>query len=382
MRKELTSILGGLFLLGLTACGHKEPEVPPVMVTQGVVEKVPEVLPPEPRALVHKVGLLLPLSGEHADLGKALQEAAELALFEAGDASVELMPQDTAQGARAAAERALHEGAELLIGPVFAAEVREIKPLLAQHHVNLLCFSTDQSVAGQGVYVLGFLPDQQIERVTRFAGERGLKKIAALTPEGAYGQVVNQTLKRLSAKGEIELLGITPYTRGDILEGNPGNDQILEAVEDYKARGLQALLVPEGGENLYNIARILKSQGGPILLGSGQWDSSETLQVFELMGSFFASPDPQEREHFEDRFRKAYGGVPPRIASLAYDATALAVALAPHGYAAPHLTFAQGFSGADGLFRLTSPGLNERGLAVVEVSPMGFQTLSPAPLSF
>ena len=75
--------------------------------------------------------------------------------------------------------------------------------------------------------------------------------------------------------------------------------------------------------------------------------------------------------------------IPPlRLASLAYDGTALALALVDKGFSHENLTVSQGFSGTEGLFRLTSQGLNDRGLAVIEVSPSGFRPLSPAPQTF
>jgi ABC-type branched-subunit amino acid transport system substrate-binding protein len=312
-------------------------------------------------------------------------QAAEMALFETGSSSVTLLPQDTAQGgAHKAALKALDAGAELLVGPLFAAEVEAIKPLLHTRHVNLISFSTDQSVASPHTFVLGFLPSQQIERITQFAKEKGLTRIAALTPEGQYGQLINQTLRKLHVKGDIQLLGIIPYTKGDILEGNPGNIRILEDIELYKTKGMEALLIPEGGENLAYLMAIVKPQLPFQLLGSGQWDTAETFRnaSLGLEGGLFPSTTSQERQSFEARYREAYGQEPPRIATLAFDAIALAVSLADKGYTAQHLTFFEGFSGMDGLFRLTPQGLNERGLAVLEVTPSGFKTVSPAPETF
>ena len=78
--------------------------------------------------------------------------------------------------------------------------------------------------------------------------------------------------------------------------------------------------------------------------------------------------------------------MPPRLASLAYDATLIAARLAetdaPNPYSEAMLTNPNGFLGADGLFRLTSEGVVERGLAVLELSRNGVRVIDPAPLSF
>lgn len=397
MARVLNFLIWGVLLIGLTSCSKRQPpeittiphSTSPVPIEAPLsplpMEKQKAIPVPAPTGpLSHKIGVLLPLTGPHENLGKGMLQAAEMALFETGTSSVTLLPQDTAQGAHQAALKALDEGAELLLGPIFATEVEAVKPLLHARKVNLISFSTDQNMAGDRTFILGFLPSQQIERVTRFAKEKGLTKIAAFTPDDPYGRLIDQTLKQLDSQGDIQLLGITHYTKGDLLEGNPGNVRLLEEVALYKTKGLDALVIPEGGENLTHLMVLLKPQLPLKILGSGQWDTPETLQQapIGLEGALFASTTPQERQNFEARFQKAYGSIPPRIATLAFDAIALAASLADRGYSIENLTFAEGFSGTDGLFRLTPQGLNERGLAVLEVTSSGFTPLSPAPQSF
>jgi len=390
MTRVLSFLMWGILCIGLTSCGEKQP---PEIKVQQLPSVQEQPLPPLPKKAAkpaastpsgHKVGLLLPLSGPYENLGKGMLQAAEMALFETGSTSLTLLPQDTAKGAHQAALNALDEGAELLLGPLFSTEVEAIKPLLQARKTNLISFSTDQSVAGNGAFILGFLPSQQIERVIRFGKERGLSKIAVLIPDDPYGQVIDRTLRRLESEGEIQLLGITHYTKADLLEGNPGNIRIQEEVESYKTKGVEALVIPEGGENLAHLMLILKPLLPLRLLGSGQWDIPEILQNVPegLEDALFASTASHERQDFEKRFQSAYGYMPPRIASLAFDATALAANLAERNYSIPNLTFSEGFTGVDGLFRLTQKGLNERGLAVFEVSSSGMRTVSPAPQSF
>jgi len=379
----------GLLLIGLTSCGHRrEPEVvapPKTVVTRPLPQAQIPIVPIKKEPVgphTHKVGLLLPLTGPQADLGKGMLQAAEMALFETGSTSISLLPQDTNLGAQRAAQKAVNEGAEIILGPVFAGEVGTVKSTARGRNINVVSFSTDHSVAGQGAYVLGFLPSQQIEVIATYAKEKGLTKVAAFTPEDQYGRLVDQTLKNLAAKGSIQLMGITHYSRSDLLEGNPGNSRIVEEMTAYKAKGIDAVFIPEGGENLSYLMRLLSPLQPFKILGSGQWDSPETRQIPGLEGGIFASTDTIERHNFESRYRQAYGSTPPRLATLSYDATAMAIALVDKGYTSQNLTYSQGFAGIDGLFRFTPQGLNERGLAVLEVNSSGFKTLSPAASTF
>ena len=79
-----------------------------------------------------KVALLLPLSGSLASLGKAMSDAAQMAMFDLADRRFELMPIDdkgTANGSADAAEQAIANGARLILGPLLAPSVRAVAPL-------------------------------------------------------------------------------------------------------------------------------------------------------------------------------------------------------------------------------------------------------------
>ncbi|MGH6980975.1 MAG: penicillin-binding protein activator, partial [Stellaceae bacterium] len=122
------------------------------------------------------------------------------------------------------------------------------------------------------------------------------------------------------------------------------------------------------------------------LLGTGLWDDATLGTEASLLHGWYAAPDPQGRASFVRRFTDAEGHAPPRLATLAYDATALAAVLAknPAGpdYSASSLTNPSGFVGLDGVFRLNQDGLVERGLAVLEVDRGGPRVIDPAPQSF
>jgi hypothetical protein len=154
--------------------------------------------------------------------------------------------------------------------------------------------------------------------------------------------------------------------------------------------GFDALLLPEGGAQLKQIAHQLREAGLDTaqvrLLGSGLWDDPTIAGEPALYGGWFAASPPEPRREFESRFQATYGHAPPRLASLAFDSAALAAVLAKNGGPDPFSQEAilnpSGFTGVDGLFRFTQEGLVQRGLAVLEVQPQGTVVVSPAPANF
>ena len=122
------------------------------------------------------------------------------------------------------------------------------------------------------------------------------------------------------------------------------------------------------------------------LLGTALWDDVALAAEPALIGGWFAAPAPEQWKSFAQRYRALYGGEPPRIASLAYDATALVAVLGRAeggaGFGPEALTNPSGFAGVDGVFRFTPDGKVERGLAVYEMQSGGPVVIDPAPASF
>ena len=121
-----------------------------------------------------KVALLLPLTStsQTEAVANAMKQAAELAVFELNNPNLQLIIKDdagTSEGAQKAAEEAIQEGAELILGPLFAASVRAVGPVAQQAGRPVLAFSNDGQVAGNGVYLLGFMPQQEVRRVANYA---------------------------------------------------------------------------------------------------------------------------------------------------------------------------------------------------------------------
>ena len=340
-----------------------------------------------------KVAVLLPLtaSGSTPAVAKALKQAAELALFDFDNPNVTLIPKDTKgspEGARLAAESALQDGAELIIGPLFAQEVAGAASVARQGGVPMIAFSSDEKVAGGGVYLLSFLAGRDVPRIVSFALSRGKRNFAELIPQSAYGRIAETAFARAisAGGGQAPVRATFPPDDSSAMLGPVR--QVANAIKS--AQAVDALFLPAGREELPALAPHLASSGlssrSVQFIGTGQWDYPHIGGDRALLGGWYPAPDPKGWSDFVERYSKTYGVAPPRIASLAYDAVSLAVSLSPNPpgqrYTTSQLTRPSGFSGVDGLFRLLSDGTSERGLAILEVREGGPQVIDPAPSSF
>jgi branched-chain amino acid transport system substrate-binding protein len=359
-------------------------ETPPVTVVPIPANGAPGAQAPSGQHV--EVGLLLPLSGPSGALGRSLLEAAQMALFDTGGDQLELLVRDSG-GTPAAAATAAHSvidaGAKLILGPLLASEVEAVKPIAQAANVPLVAFSTATQLAGNGTWLLAFDPRQEIQRVVSFAHAHGRNRFAALAPASAYGDIAVAALKNAAQISGAELGPIERY--------DPNAASLAATVQAFSGAGnFDAVLLPEGGARLKGLAPLLPYYGVDPdqvkFLGTGLWADQTVITEPALEGGWYAAPAPQVRQDFEKRFAVLYKHAPPLLATLGYDATALAAVLArqPNGadFSAAALTSPNGFSGLNGIFRLLPDGITERGLAVLEVHRTGATVVDPAPQTF
>jgi branched-chain amino acid transport system substrate-binding protein len=335
-----------------------------------------------------KVGLILPLSaGGNAGLaGQAMRNAAEMALAEFNQPNIQLLVQDdagNADTARAAAQQSLDQGAQIILGPLFAHSVNVVGQVTRPRNIPMIAFSTDANVASSGVYLLSFLPESDVERIVQYASSTGKRSFAALVPDNPYGTVVEAAFRQDVARHGGQIVALEHYPHD-----NAGMAAPVRAVAQAAARA-DALFIPDGGDAVPAVVQMLGVNSKKIqLLGTGLWDDPRIYAVPALDGGWYAAPDAAGYRAFTGRYRARYHQDPVRTATLAYDAVALVAALVktqpdPMVRFSPQmLTNPSGFTGIDGLFRFLPNGTNQRGLAVLRVSSSGPQTVSPPPRSF
>lgn len=340
-----------------------------------------------------KIAVLLPLAGvgPSAAVAKSLKQAGEMALFERDNPNVRLMVKDdggTPEGARAAAEQAVRDGAEIILGPLFARSVTAAAPVAQKANIPVLAFSNDTRVAGNGVYLMSFLPGPEIERIVGYAASRGKRRFAALIPADAYGDTIEPAFRTAVSQNGGTLVHIEryPVSANGMMEPVK---RVAEAIRSAELAGaaVDALFLPGGQETIPQLAPLITYHGidprRVQFLGTGAWDYPNVGREQALAGGWYPSPNPRSWQDFSARFAKTFGTTPPRLASLAYDAVGLAVSLssAPSGqrYTAATLTNSQGFNGVDGTVTFSANGLSRRQLAVVEIQQYGNSVIDPAP---
>lgn len=381
--------MGSAALLG--ACAGTQGGPAATAALPGPAGRKPEERPPGPDQTV-KAALLLPLGSsiQLSIVGKALQQAAELALFERNAPELQLLVRDdkgTPEGAAAAATTAIADGAEIILGPLLGTSVAAVAPIARQAQVPVIAFSNDPANAGRGVHLLSFFASAEATRVASYAVGQGRRHIAALISADVLGRDTETAFRHAveAGGGLVAVVERYPAELSGMIEPAQRLMEAIRSSADSEAP-IDALYLPSSGENIATLITTLRHHELDIekikLIVSSGWDTPTALREPRLAGAWLAGPDPGGWREFSARFAKTYNAMPPRVASLAYDAVMVATAFAsrPRGqrYTPSNLMREQGFTGSEGAIRFTPSGLIERSLAVLELQPRGLVRIDPA----
>jgi ABC-type branched-subunit amino acid transport system substrate-binding protein len=370
----------------VAACSTVLPKGPPPPVT-GAVERPTTTAPIQGGIPTDndrdRVALLVPLTGPNAGVGKSIANATQMALLDTGSAKVRITTYDTNGGAAAAANRALADGNKLFLGPLLSEDVKAIEPIADRAHVPIITFSNDSSVAGDGVYLLGYVPSQAIDRVVSYAKSRGVTTFGGLVPNGLYGQRASTAFLRSVEDAGGQVVSLQTYDRSSAA--------VKTAVDRLAKNGpFGAVLIADSGATAAMIAPGVKkaTSADTRLLGTELWNTESAIaSKASLNGAWFASvPDGLYRQ-YAVKYRSRFGAAPYRLSSLGYDAVLLTVRIARDwrpgsDFPESALHDSDGFSGIDGVFRFGRDGIAQRGLEVQEIRDGHTVVVSPAPTSF
>jgi branched-chain amino acid transport system substrate-binding protein len=380
------ALLGGGLTLTLAGCNSGGLEMPNNAGGPAATPAQPANAPPVGETMGTgpvRVGMILPLTqnGAPSPIGASMRNAAQIAINDSGSTSITLMIQDDHSSPDAAAQAAQSElgaGAQLILGPVFANDVRTASAAAKSAGKSMIAFSTDVTVAAPGVYLLSFLIQGYVDRVLQYAVSNGKKSFGILAPQNDYGNVAAQRFQEMAGSVNAQVVVTARYSSGQIATA---------AGQIAAAQGIDAVFIPEQADAMPAVASALgtaniKTQ----FLGTGVWNDPRVLKLPQMQGAWFSAPDNSGFDAFAQRYKAKFNNDPVRLATLAYDAVTLAAALArnggPDSFNQAALTNISGFNGADGVFRFRADGTNERGLAVMEIADDGAKVISPAPRSF
>lgn len=380
-RKALTR---GVFLSGALALAACQP----ISIGGGTSGGGPEI----DTSVPVPVALLVPKSsGSAGTIATSLENAARLAIADLTSVKIDLRVYDTGgstEQAVALAQKAVAEGAQIILGPLFADAANAAGNAVAGQNVNVLSFSNNASIAGGNVFVLGPTFENTANRIMGFAKRQGKTKVLIAHPNNVEGEFGRNAVQQAASRNGLAVASVNgfEFSQTGVVAVVPqikaamdstGADTLVLTSNSAGALPLLAQMLPEAGVSPLNVQ----------YAGLARWDvPAQTLELPGLQNGWFAMPDQGMIQNFQARYTQAYGTAPHQLAGLAYDGIAAIGALVEAGdkkaLTIDALTQGAGFQGVAGAFRLRPNGTNERALSVAMVRDKQVVIIDPAPTKF
>ncbi len=341
-----------------------------------------------------KVALLVPGgSGQASDelLARSLQNAARLAIADLGNTKIDLRVYNTAgqpAQAQAMAQKAVAEGAQIILGPVFAQEANAAGVAVAGQGINVLSFSNNTDIAGNNVFVLGPTFLNSARRLASYAVRNGKSKIMIVHDRNTAGNLGRAAIERgvATAGGSVVAIESYEFSQNGVTQAAPAI-----AARARSTGATAVFLTADTAGALPLVSQLLVDNGltpaAAQFIGLTRWDiPAATLALPGVQGGWFALPDPSLFAQYQSRYQAAFGEAPHPISGLAYDGIAAIGALAKRSSTGAitksDLTQGAGFVGVNGIFRLNVDGTNDRGLAIAQIRNNQMVIIDGAPRSF
>lgn len=327
------------------------------------------------------VGVLLPLSGKAATIGQGMQNAMFMATDDLKNNHLVLKFYDTKsteEGAQEAAKKAIYEGAELILGPLMGEEVESISQIALSADIPVVSFTTSPQVLKKGIYSIGLLQAEQIDRAVSYASSKGRNRLVMLVPNNNSGlNIVKAALQSSNANG-VSLKKVAFY--------NPNTVDFSSTVRQVaEGKDFDTVLVADGGNSLKSIASMFAYNDimypDVLFMGTAAWDgtnlSRETILyhgVYPMVSKGYGN------SYFSDKYKETFGEQPKPVYSFAYDSVLLASVLSTKNKDDLNggITTKGGFIGVNGLFKILPTGQSKHSLEMLEVTKDGPQVVSAA----
>ena len=340
-----------------------------------------------------KIGLLVPLSGDNAEIGKQIIKATRLALKDINSNKIEILPKDTYSNPKKTLSSAIelsNQGINLVIGPVFYENLiylNEVKNL------TFLSFTNKTLGLPKNVISTGINSTSQLNTIKKFIKQNEIKKTIFLIPNLNYDLEIKNGIKQSKIKTfkqyfyEIEPTKLTKQiekiTNYEVRKQNlldeitrleksedPNKEKKIKSLEKKYTIGnvnFDSVVIADFDESLKSvITSLLYTDVSPkkkYFITFNQWFDESLLNETNSQPIYYPSINKKNLEEFEKKFYGQFGENPNHISLLSYDLVGLIYYLSlKNNFKEIHKAFnvKNSFKGKIGIFDIKENKINHR----------------------
>ncbi len=154
-----------------------------------------------------KVGVIVPLSGRHQEIGKSVLNSIRLALSKINNDRIEIFPKDNYSNPEKtlfAARQLESQGVRIVIGPVFHQNLINLEEV---KNLTFLSLSNKTITIPKNVITIGINANSQVNAIVDFIKKENLNKTIVLVPKSNF----ENELRNALVKSKYEFMNIYSY---------------------------------------------------------------------------------------------------------------------------------------------------------------------------
>ena len=296
-----------------------------------------------------KIGLLVPTTGQHSEIGKSIIKSVRLAINKIDNPLIEILPRDTQSNPLITLRKAkeLNEiGVKIIIGPVFNKNLiylDEIKDVIFLSLTNKI-INNPKNIISTGIN-----SESQFNTISKFQKINEIEKTIILIPKENYKEEIEKAIQQSKIKvnkvhyyesdptkltNQIE--EITKYfQRKQNLENEikrleksnkPNKKREIEDLKKLDTLGkvdFDAIIISDFDESLKSITTsLLYTDVSPkdvYFITLNQWFDESLLKETSSQPIYFPSINKENYDYFIKTYHETFNEYPNQLSFLSYD---------------------------------------------------------------
>ena len=296
-----------------------------------------------------KIGVLVPLSGDNASLGKQILNSIRMALIDIKDNDIEIYPKDTRSDPDVTLRSALEfekMGISLVIGPVFHKNLLFLNKV---ESITFLSLTNKTLDLHKNIISSGINSSSQLNTIKKFLEKNDVKKTIFLIPNSNYDLEVKKGIKKSKIKlfkqhnydidptkltKQIEKITNYGIRKQNLLDeisrveksDDPNKEKIIENLEKKYTLGkvkFDSVVIADFDESLKSVVTSLLytdvSPKNKFIITLNQWFDESLLKEKNLQPIYYPSINKQNLDDFTNKFFKKFNYKPNYLSLLSYD---------------------------------------------------------------
>ena len=296
-----------------------------------------------------KIGVLAPLSGEDASLGKQILNSIRMALIDIKNNNIEIYPKDTRSDPDATLRSALEfekMGISLVIGPVFHKNLLFLDKV---KNITFLSLTNKTLDLHKNIISSGINSSSQLNTIKKFLEKSEIKKTIFLIPNLNYDSEIKKGIKESKIKffkqynydidptkltKQIEKITNYEKRKQNLLDeisrveksDDPNKEKIIKNLEKKYTLGkvkFDSVIIADFDESFKSVVTSLLytdvSPKNKFIITLNQWFDESLLKEKNLQPIYYPSINKQNLDNFTNKFFKKFNYKPNYLSLLSYD---------------------------------------------------------------